>query len=42
MKTINFSFKAEPVWMLVFSFAPAVGGLLILAVLLILRSLRWL
>jgi hypothetical protein len=40
MKLINFSFKREPVWMLVFSLAPAVGGLLVLVVLLVLRSLR--
>jgi hypothetical protein len=30
MKLIRFSFKSEPIWILVFSFAPAVVGLLLL------------
>jgi hypothetical protein len=30
MKLIQFSFKSEPIWMLVFSLAPGILGLLIL------------
>ena len=33
MKIIKFSFKDEPIWMLVFSFAPAVLGLLVFLIL---------
>jgi hypothetical protein len=40
MKLINFSFKAEPVWMLVFSFAPAVIVVLVVMLLLLIRWLR--
>ena len=40
MKLISFSFKREPVWMLVFSLATAAAGLLVFLVLLILKSLR--
>jgi hypothetical protein len=39
MKLIQFSFKREPIWMLVFSLAPAVLGLLILLLALLLRRL---
>ena len=39
MKQINFSFKAEPLWMLVFSFAPAV---LVVLVVILLLVIRWL
>lgn len=41
MKLINFSFRREPVWMLVLSFlVPVVGSVLVVMVLLILRLLR--
>ena len=33
----SFSFKAEAIWMLIFSLAPAVLGLLILLVVVLLR-----
>jgi hypothetical protein len=36
MKLIRFSFKSEPVWMLLLSLAPAVVGLLILLLALLL------
>ena len=36
-KLFSFSFKSEPIWMLMFSFAPAVLGLLILLVVVLLR-----
>ena len=39
MKQINFSFKREPVWMLIFSLAAAAAGLIVFIVLLILKSL---
>lgn len=34
---LNFSFKSEPIWMLVLQLAPAVLSLLVIAVLLFLR-----
>ena len=34
---LNFSFKSEPIWMLVLQLAPAVLSLLVIAVLLLLR-----
>jgi hypothetical protein len=37
MKLTNFSFKREPIWMWVFSLAPAVLGLLAMLVVSILR-----
>ena len=37
MKLTKFSFKDEPIWMLVFSFAPAVVGLLLFLILWLLR-----
>ena len=37
MRWINFSFKWEPVWILVFSLGPAALGLLIVLVVLLLR-----
>jgi hypothetical protein len=37
---MNFSFKREPIWILVFSIAPAAVSLLILAILLIARAVR--
>jgi len=41
MKLISFSFKREPVWMLVLSFlAPVVGGIFVALVVLIIRSFR--
>jgi hypothetical protein len=41
MKPFRFSFMSEPLWMLVFSLAPAVSGLLIVFfVVLILRFVR--
>jgi len=36
---IKFSFKREPVWMLLFSFAPALVGLFIFLIVLILRRM---
>ena len=39
MKLIQFSFKSEPIWMLVFSFAPPVLGLLVLLLALLLSWL---
>jgi hypothetical protein len=39
MKVIRFSFKSEPIWMLLFSFAPAVVGLLLLLMVWLLRKL---
>jgi hypothetical protein len=41
MKLFRFSFKLEPIWMLVFSLGPAVVGLLIvLFVVVVLKSGR--
>ena len=40
MKLISFSFKREPVWMLVFSLAAAVAGIFVALVVMIVRSLR--
>jgi hypothetical protein len=37
---MNFSFKREPIWILVFSFAPAVLGLLGLLIVLVARTVR--
>jgi hypothetical protein len=37
MKLSQFSFKREPVWILVFSFAPAVLGFLALVVVWLLK-----
>ena len=37
MKLTRFSFKSEPIWMLVFAVAPGVIGLLILLLALLLR-----
>jgi len=39
MKQIKFSFEREPVWIWVFSLLPAVGGLIVVLVLLLLRWL---
>jgi len=39
MKLIRFSFKSEAIWMMVFSFAPMVIGLLIFLLALLLRRL---
>ncbi|MGH9962014.1 MAG: hypothetical protein ACREBC_33610 [Pyrinomonadaceae bacterium] len=39
MKLIQFSFKSEPIWMLVFSLAPALVGLVFLLLVLLLRGL---
>ncbi len=36
---IQFSFKREPLWMLLFSFAPALVGFFILLIVLILRRM---
>ena len=38
MKLIGFSFKTEAIWMLVFSFAPAIVGLLFVLIVLGVRS----
>jgi hypothetical protein len=40
MKAFRFSFKSEPIWMLLFSFGAAVLGLLVLLVAWLLRSMR--
>jgi len=40
MKLISFSFKREPVWMLVFSLAIAAVGVLVALVVTILSSVR--
>lgn len=40
MKPLRFSFKSEPIWMLLFSLGPATLGLLVLLVVLILRHGR--
>ena len=40
MKVIEFSFKKEAVWMLVFSLAPAVLGVLIMLILELIMLLR--
>ena len=40
MKLLRFSFKAEAIWMLVFGFAPAVVGLLIVLVVFVARLWR--
>jgi hypothetical protein len=37
MSLIKFSFKLEPIWIWVFSLAPAVIGLVVLALLWLLR-----
>lgn len=39
MKVIRFTFKSEPIWMLVFSLAPMVLGLLVFLLALLLRWL---
>ncbi len=39
MKLIRFSFRAEPIWMLVFAVVPGVLGLLVLLLALLLRWL---
>lgn len=39
MSPYRFTFKSEPIWMLVFSLGPAVLGLLILLILKLLRLL---
>jgi hypothetical protein len=39
MKLIRFSFKSEPIWMFLFSLAPAVLGLLVILLALLLRWL---
>jgi len=38
MKPFTFSFKREPVWILIFSLAPAALGLLILLFVVMLRK----
>ena len=40
MKFIRFSFKSEPIWMIVFTLVPAVVGLLILLLALLLRMVK--
>jgi hypothetical protein len=41
MKQVNFTFKREPMWMLLFSLAPAVLGLLsIFLIVLMVKLLR--
>lgn len=40
MKIFRFSFKSEPIWMLLFSVGPAVLGLLALFVVLVLKRGR--
>ena len=40
MKLIEFSFKTEAIWMLIFSLAPAIVGLLIVLVVLGVGFLR--
>lgn len=40
IKLSGFSFKTEAIWMLIFSLAPAVAGLLIILVSLVLRLFR--
>ena len=37
MKLMSFSFKAEPIWMLILQLAPAVLSILIIAILLLVR-----
>lgn len=37
MKPFGFSFKSEPIWILVFSLGPAALGLIVVLVLLLLR-----
>lgn len=39
MKLIQFSFKSEPIWMLVFSFVPGLLGLLVVLLVLLVRWL---
>ena len=39
MKLYQFSFRREPIWMLVFSLAPAILGLLVLLVVLLIRRI---
>lgn len=38
MNVTRFSFKSEPIWMLVFSLAPAVVGLLLFLLALLIRN----
>jgi len=40
MKAFRFSFKSEPIWMLLFSLGPAVFGLLALVAVLALKHWR--
>jgi len=40
MKPLGFSFKSEPIWMLFFSLSPALLGLLIGLVAVLLRLVR--
>jgi hypothetical protein len=40
MKPFGFSFKSEPIWILFFSLAPALFGLLIGLVVVLLRLVR--
>jgi hypothetical protein len=40
MKSFGFSFRREPFWMMAFSFAPPVVGLLIALVVLIVKLAR--
>jgi hypothetical protein len=40
MKLSGFSFKTEAIWMVVFNFAPAVVGLLIVLLILVVMWLR--
>jgi hypothetical protein len=40
MKAFTFSFKSEPIWILLLSLAPAVLGLLALFIVLILKQGR--
>jgi len=40
MKLTNFSFKSEPIWMLLLSLTPVLVGLLILVLVLLLRQFK--
>jgi hypothetical protein len=40
MKLYSFSFKSEPIWILIFSLAPAALGLLVLLIYSLLNLLR--
>ena len=39
MKLIRFSFKSEPIWMLVFAVVPGLLGLLVVLIVLLVRWL---